>query len=272
MVGQHSGPSDRFGRMRDQWAELAEPFVDGAYATVKGRVRTHVVHRQLLGHLPPPPAHVLDVGGGAGHQSRPLARVGYDVTLVDPSATMLEKASELLAREPAEVRQRVALLEGCGEDAQALIGARRFDAVLCHGVLMYLPDPDGLVASLCACASSGGVVSIVALNARAMAVRPAMERRWSDALAGFDARCESGVLGVETRADTVEGLSGLLEQHATAIEAWYGVWLFCDWLDLAGAPASDEEFHAVAEVELMAGHRDPYRQLSRLFHLVGRRR
>ena len=32
------------------------------------------MHRQLLEHLPPPPATVLDVGGGAGHQSLPLVR------------------------------------------------------------------------------------------------------------------------------------------------------------------------------------------------------
>lgn len=63
---------------------LADPFVDGAYATVKGQVRTYVLHQQLLEHLPPPPAPVLDVGGGAGHQSFPLAQAGYGVTLLDP--------------------------------------------------------------------------------------------------------------------------------------------------------------------------------------------
>ena len=67
----------------DAWQALADPFVDGAYATVKGQVRTYVLHQQLLRHLPPPPATVLDVGGGAGHQSLPLARLGYDVTILD---------------------------------------------------------------------------------------------------------------------------------------------------------------------------------------------
>ncbi|MDT7803375.1 MAG: hypothetical protein QOI78_6808, partial [Actinomycetota bacterium] len=61
----------------DAWAGLADKFADEAYATVKGHVRTHVLHQQLLEHLPPPPATVLDVGGGAGHQSFPLAEAGY---------------------------------------------------------------------------------------------------------------------------------------------------------------------------------------------------
>lgn len=257
--------------MTDEWSALADPFVDGAYATVKGRVRTYVVHHQLVNHLTRPPATVLDVGGGAGHQSRPLARAGYDVTLVDSSPAMLEKARQLLATEPPAVRQRVALLEGRGEDAHALTDGRAFDVVLCHGVLMYVADPAPLVAGLCACAANGAVVSIVALNAHGMAVRPAMEGRWADALSSFEARHEPGVLGVDTRADTVEELSGLLAEHQTDTEAWYGVWLFSDWLDLAGTPVPHGELDGVAEVELLAGCRDPYRQLSRLFHLVGRR-
>ena len=266
-----SGGTGQALSVSDDWALLADPFVEGAYATVKGRVRTHVVHHQLLAHLPPPPAAVLDVGGGAGHQSRPLARLGYDVTLVDSSPAMLEKADELLHREPAEVRARVVLVEGRGEEAPTLTGARRFDAVLCHGVLMYVADPAPLLGALCACARGGGLVSIVALNARTMAVRPAMEGRFTDALAGLDARAEIGVLGLETRADTPEELSEILAGHATRQEAWYGVWLFSDLLELAGRAVPDGDLAAVAALESLAARRDPYRQLSRLFHVLGRR-
>jgi len=76
----------------DSWAPLTDPFVEGAYASVKGQVRTFVLHSQLLRHLPEPPATVLDVGGGAAHQSLPLARLGYQVTVLDPSPAMLAKA------------------------------------------------------------------------------------------------------------------------------------------------------------------------------------
>ncbi len=62
---------------QDAWAALADPFVEGAYTSVEGQVRTFVLHAQLLRHLPDPPATVLDVGGGAAHQSLPLARLGY---------------------------------------------------------------------------------------------------------------------------------------------------------------------------------------------------
>ena len=167
----------------DTWASLADQFADEAYATVKGYVRTYVMHQQLLEHLPPPPATVLDVGGGAGHQSFPLAQAGYQVTLLDPSPAMLDKARQRLERLPAEARRRVTLLQADGENADGAVDGRRFDGVLCHGVLGYLEQPEPMVGQLCRCAAPGGIVSIMTGNAKAMAVRPAMERRWEDALA-----------------------------------------------------------------------------------------
>jgi SAM-dependent methyltransferase len=258
----------------DTWAGLAEPFAEDAYASVKGRVRTYVMHQQLLGHLPPAPAPVLDVGGGAGHQSFPLAQAGYDVTLLDPSTAMLDKAQQRLQRWPDEARRRVTLLEADGENADEAVNGQRFAAVLCHGVIGYQENPEPMVDQLCRCAADDGIVSIMAGNANAMAVRPAMERRWDDALASFDARSEIGVLGVPTWAHTVDGISELLRARGVEPQRWYGVWLFVDWLDFSGAeldPNDAEQVKATAAVELEASRRDPYRQLSRVFHLVGRK-
>ena len=258
----------------DTWASLADQFADEAYASVKGPVRTYVLHQQLLEHLPSPPAAVLDVGGGAGHQSFPLARAGYDVTLLDPSSAMLHKAQQGLWRLPAEAQRRVTLLQADGENADEAVDGHRFAAVLCRGVLGYLEQPQPLVNQLCTCATAGGVVSIMTGNATAMAVRPALERRWHDALASFDARAEIGVLGLPTRADTVEELSELLRRRGVEPLRWYGVWLFVDWLEFSGAeldPSDATQVAATAAVELEASRRDPYRQLSRVFHLVGRK-
>jgi S-adenosylmethionine-dependent methyltransferase len=258
----------------DMWVDLADEFADGAYASVKGRVRTYVLHQHLLEHLPAPPARVLDVGGGAGHQSFPLAQAGYDVTLLDPSSAMLNKAQQRLERLPGEAQRRVMLVEADGEDADEAVRGQRFAAVLCHGVLGYLERPAPVVDQLCRCAAAGGVVSIMAGNANAMAVRPALERRWHDALAAFDAKSEIGVLGIPTRAHAVEELSELLRSGGVEPVRWYGVWLFVDWLEFSGAaldPSDTDQVEAAAAVELEASRRDPYRQLSRTFHLVGRK-
>jgi SAM-dependent methyltransferase len=260
----------------DPWASsgLANLFVDEAYATVKGYVRTYVMHQQLLEQLPPPPASVLDVGGGAGHQSFPLAQAGYDVTVLDSSSAMLDKARQRLERLPDEARRRVTLVESAGENADEAVHGRRFAGVLCHGVLGYLERPEPLIDQLCRCAAPGGIVSIMTGNAKAMAVKPALERRWNDALAAFDTRTGIGVLGVQGRADTVEELSELVRSRGVEPVRWYGVWLFVDWLEFSGAeldPTDQQQVAATAAVELEASRRDPYRQLSRVFHLVGRK-
>lgn len=259
----------------DIWAGLADRFADEAYASVKGYVRTFVMHRHLLEHLPPPPAAVLDVGGGAGHQSFPLAQAGYEVTLLDASPAMLDKARQRLQQIPPDVGRRVELLEGDGEHADQAVNGRRFAAVLCHGVLGYLERPEPMVDQLCRCAAPGGVVSIMTGNAKAAAVRPALERRWEDALASFDARTEIGVLGVTGRADTVEELSELMRERGVDPLCWYGVWLFVDWLEFGGTaldPTQRDQVLATAKVELEASRRDPYRAMSRVFHLLGRKR
>ncbi len=259
----------------DPWAALAGSFLGGAYASAKGYVRTVVLDRQLRDHLRPPPGAILDVGGGAGHQSFPLAERGYDVTLLDSSPAMLAQAAQHQAALAPGPRGRVRLLAGEAESAQQAVAGQLFDAVVCHGVLGYLDSPDAVVSQLCQCAAPGGLVSIMTANARAMAVRPALERRFADALAAFDSRREVGVLGVPQRADTVEELSDLLDRGGVDPVAWYGVWLFADWLEFSGVPVDPgdpDALAALAAVEYEASHRDPYRQMSRVFHLIGVKR
>jgi hypothetical protein len=72
----------------------------------------------------------------------------------------------------------------------------------------------------------------------------------------------------------MEELSELLTAGGVEPLRWYGVWLFVDWFEFSGValdPTNSEQVAATAAVELEASRRDPYRQLSRVFHLVGRR-
>ena len=261
----------------ETWAStsLANRFADDAYATVKGYVRTFVMHHQLLENLPAAPARLIDVGGGAGHQSFPLAEAGYEVTLLDSSSAMLDKARQRLSLLAPEAQRRVTFVEADGEHAAEAVGGQQFDAALCHGVLGYLEEPEPLLEQLCRCTRSDGVVSVMTGQAGTAAIQPALERRWDDALAAFDTTTGIGVLGIRGRADTVDGVTDLLRRNLVEPVRWYGVWLFVDLLEFGGTEldASDrDEVAAIAAVELEASRRDPYRQLSRVFHLVGRKR
>lgn len=72
--------------------ELSERFPE-QYETLRGILRQRLVSRQLGEHIREAPARVCDVGGGAGHQAIPLARLGYEVTILDPSEEMLQKGN-----------------------------------------------------------------------------------------------------------------------------------------------------------------------------------
>ncbi len=224
----------------DEWAPLADRFVDQHYGSLRGRVRTHVIHEHLRHHLGPAPRHVVDVGGGAGHQSLPLARAGHEVTIVDPSPAMLERAAQRLTTEDDTVAARVRLVRASGEDAPEALDGAAFDAVLCHGVLMYLDDPEPLVDALCDLTAPAGVVSIVAKNAEVMAMRHAHEGDWAGAIAAFDRDRQINGLGVDTRGDRIDHLSTLISNHGVEPTAWYGVRLFTDgWT--TDRPDSDPE-------------------------------
>ena len=254
----------------DRWAPLADRFVDGHYGTLRGKVRTHLIDRPLREHLVAPPARIVDVGGGAGHQSLPLARDGYEVTIVDPSEAMLERATRLIAAEQPDVAGRIDLVEASAEEAPSVLGDGGFDAVLCHGVIMYIEDPVPFVRSLAKLAAPGAVVSVAAKNAANLAARPALMGDWKGALDAFGTERQINGLGVDTRGDTLEGLTEMLADVGVERVAWYGVRLFTDGWTL-DRPAKDLEADVLA-VGLEASRRDPYRQMSRMFHLVGRKK
>jgi 2-polyprenyl-3-methyl-5-hydroxy-6-metoxy-1,4-benzoquinol methylase len=63
--------------------------------------------RELLArYLPPAPATVLDVGGGAGVYALPLAREGYSVHLIDAVPLHVEQARDIKLTTGFSPRQR----------------------------------------------------------------------------------------------------------------------------------------------------------------------
>src|SRR5260370_29522168 len=73
------------------------------HAGVLERERT----QELLGrYLPPPPAIVLDVGGGAGAYAFPLASLGYTVNLLHPLPLPVEPTLASSRHSPRPVAAR----------------------------------------------------------------------------------------------------------------------------------------------------------------------
>lgn len=97
----------------------------------------------LLHYLPPAPATILDVGGGAGVYASWLAQRGYRVHLVDPMPLHVEQARAAAAAQP-EAPFTVA-----GGDARHLDEAdASADAVLFLGPLYHLTEREDRLAAL----------------------------------------------------------------------------------------------------------------------------
>nr|WP_229699035.1 class I SAM-dependent methyltransferase [Wenjunlia tyrosinilytica] len=215
-----------------------------------------------------PALRVLDAGCGQGTQALRLARQGHEVTGMDPDPAMLDTVASALSAERPEVQDRMRLIQGDGREVGRHFGPATFDAVLCHGVLMYLDEPDPILAALARVLRPGGLLSLVVRNADALAMRPGLGGDWRGALEAFGTDRYVNRLGLATRADRREALARTLREIGVPLREWYGVRVFTDTApDAARVPADPEEFEALLAAEEAAGGRDPYRGVAALLHL-----
>ncbi len=212
---------------------------------------------------------VLDVGMGQGTQALRLARAGHQVTGLESDPAMLVAARTALDEEPAGIRERVRLIQGDGRDTGVHFLPGAFDVVLCHGVLMYVEEPDAMLAGLARMLAPGGLLSLLVRNADALAMRPGLAGRWDTALAAFDSPVYENRLGLTVRADRLSTLTSSLAGIGAPLHAWYGVRVFTDQAADDSRPPSGDELDRLLLAEERAGRTDPYRQVASLMHLCG---
>lgn len=141
----------------------------------------------------------LDAGCGSGTKSMLLAERGYKVTGVDISETVLLKAANKAA--VCGLADKITFQP---EDMTALsFSDETFDAVLCWGVLMHIPNVEGALSELMRVVKKGGSIivsegnmySLQAVLIRAikrllrkpgenMILTPAGIETWTETLAG----------------------------------------------------------------------------------------
>ena len=113
------------------------------------------------------PLRILDVGGGSGMFAVPLARLGHDVTVVDPSADAL--ATLRRRAETDGVGARVRGVQGDGDLLHEVLPAADdpsagYDLALCHYVLEVVDDPAITLREIARVLRPGGQVSVATAN------------------------------------------------------------------------------------------------------------
>ncbi len=206
---------------------------------------------------------------GQGTQALRLARAGHSVTGLESDLRMLAAARQALGVEPEGIRERVRLIEGDGRETGVHFLPGSFDVVLCHGVLMYVQEPDGLLAGLARVLAPGGLLSLLVRNADALAMRPARAGDFGAAHAAFDTVTYTNRLGLTVRADRLESLTATLAGIAAPLHAWYGVRVFTDDVGNDEALPAPQDLERIIAAEDRAGRTEPYRRVAALLHLCG---
>jgi ubiquinone/menaquinone biosynthesis C-methylase UbiE len=111
--------------------------------------------RLLLGHLPPAPAAVADIGCGTGSLSVLLAEAGYTVTGLDSAPAMIAAARAKAAA------ARVSARFVTSDAASPALPAGSFNVVLSRHVLWAMPNVDGALAAWVRLLQPGGTLLLI---------------------------------------------------------------------------------------------------------------
>jgi 2-polyprenyl-3-methyl-5-hydroxy-6-metoxy-1,4-benzoquinol methylase len=217
------------------------------------------------------PLRVLDVGGGSGMFAVPLAQLGHEVTVVDPSADAL--ATLRRRAETAGVGDRVRGVQGDGDLLHEVLpgddGADGYDLALCHSVLEVVDDPAVTLSEIARALRPGGQVSVATVNragavlARAVAGHPVEARALLEDRDPAPARAHHHA---RRRFDPAD-LLALVEGAGLRAGSWRGVSVVADLLDATSGADSE----AVRALELALAETSPYRDIATGLHVLATR-
>ena len=225
---------------------------------------------------------ILDVGGGSGVFAVPLATLGHEVTVVDPSADAL--ATLHRRADTAGVADRVHGVQGDGDllhevlpgsgsrpagEAGATSGdGAGYDLALCHSVLEVVDDPAVTLQEIAGAVRAGGSVSIATVNRAGAVLARALSGHPVEALALVEDRdLAPGRTRPARRRFAPADLLGLVEAAGLRPGGWRGVAVVADLLDAASG--ADPE--AVRRLELGLAEISPYHDVAAGLHVLATR-
>ncbi|MDT0277852.1 class I SAM-dependent methyltransferase [Blastococcus goldschmidtiae] len=215
------------------------------------------------------PLRVLDVGGGSGMFAVPLARLGHQVTVVDPSADALATLGRRAAT--AGVGDRVRGVQGDGDLLGEVLATLTpddggYDLALCHFVLEVVDDPAVTLREIAGALRPGGQVSVAAANRAGAVLARAVAGHPVEALALLEDRDPAAARARPTarRRFTPADLLALVEGAGLRPGPWRGVSVVADLLDASSGADQD----AVRALELALAGTSPYRDVATGLHVL----
>jgi S-adenosylmethionine-dependent methyltransferase len=225
---------------------------------------------------------ILDAGGGTGGFAVPLAGLGHNVTVIDPSPDSLAAAE----RRAAELNVPLSVVQGDVADLATVAGEASADLVLCHSVLEYVDSPADAMASIAQVLRPAGAVSVLAASSVAAVIHRALAGRFDDArrlLAEIGSGSgqpagppATGTAGTSPGAGgprrfTLAAVVGLIEGAGLRAGRAHGVRIFADLVPGMYADADPGAADALLALEQAASAHPAFHDIATQFHIVGYR-
>lgn len=215
------------------------------------------------------PVRVVDVGGGSGVWAVPLALVGCEVVVVDPSPDSLASLARR-ARE-AGVASLVTGVQGDAASLGQVVADGSADLVLAHGVLEVVDEVSAAVTALVRATAPGGTVSVVVAGRAAAMLHRALAGRLTDArnlLTDPAGRC--GPADPLLRRFDVAGLELLLVTAGLQVTLVQGDGVVSDLVPHAVLESTPGSTAALAELERLASGATALREVASRLHALAR--
>jgi SAM-dependent methyltransferase len=214
------------------------------------------------------PLRVLDVGGGSGMFAVPLARLGHDVTVVDPSADAL--ATLRRRADTAGVGALVHGLQGDGDLLHEVLpsaGVEGFDLALCHYVLEVVDDPAVTLGEISRALRPGGQVSVATANRAGAVLGRAVAGHPVEALALLEDREPASARSKPARRFSPDDMLALVDGAGLRAGPWRGISVVADLLEAT----SGADPAAVRALELALAEQSPFRDIATGLHVLATR-
>jgi len=234
-----------------------------------GKLRSDLAWANLSRFLSRAPSNfrALDLGGGTGSMSLRLARMDFQVVLLDSSEEMLG-----IARQEAEasgVAVRITFRHADATELHNLFEAESFDIIVCHNLLEYVADPCELLRSVARVARKDAVVSILVRNRAGEVLKAAIKSSdWRLVKANLSATTVTDSLfGKPVRVFDPAELRHAFVQAGLGVAAEFGVRVFSDYVDSADR-LNETEYRQLLEIESTLGAQPQFAAVARYSQII----
>jgi S-adenosylmethionine-dependent methyltransferase len=239
--------------------------------TVAGGLRSELAWENLRRFLSRDASkhRALDVGGGTGFASMQLARLGYDVVLLDSSEQMLR-----VARQDADACGMTPRINFCQAETGQLrerFAAESFDFVVCHNLLEYSEDASATVRDIAHVLRKDGVISVLVRNRAGEVLKDAVRSRdWKLATADLTAETVvDSLYGNRMRLFAPADVREMLARAGLEVVGEHGVRVFFDYVGIENP--TDETYSQIFELESELGARPEFLAIARYIQVIARR-